>query len=216
MRIRFVLSFALFVALTSLAFRSAAGHSASPAQADPGVTASWQQAPEFRVTSSTFGNNQTLPFSMIYEFANPNGTNACSADGTTGGNQSPELSWTDAGHGTVTYAVIAFDATAAFTHWGIYDITPTTVRLPENAGVAGTSEGAQIVDDFGLVGYNGPCPPPGAVHQYVFTVYAVDTYLKLPGSTTFPANSETLFRALIGHVVDSASITGFFSSTPPQ
>jgi phosphatidylethanolamine-binding protein (PEBP) family uncharacterized protein len=60
---------------------------------------------------------------------------------------------------------------------------------------------------------------PPNVHDYVFTVYALDTELKLSSSANFPANAETLYHALIqagrdGHILDSASLTGFFSSTP--
>jgi hypothetical protein len=50
----------------------------------------------------------------------------------------------------------------------------------------------------------------------VFTVYAVDKDFTLPSSANFPANSETLFRGLIGHVLDGASTTGFISSGPSQ
>ena len=48
----------------------------------------------FRLTSSTFQNNGTLPLSMILTIpspANPN-LNACTVDGSPGGDQSPELS----------------------------------------------------------------------------------------------------------------------------
>jgi Raf kinase inhibitor-like YbhB/YbcL family protein len=223
MRIRFLLGLVVFVSLIGLAFRSAAGHPtpqdsavAVRQEVQPAVTSDWQGAPQFRLTSTTFMNNQTLPLSTIFEAANPNGTNACTLSGATGGNESPELMWTGAPPNTVTFAVILYDVTAAFTHWGIYDITPNTYRLPENSGVPGTSQGAQITDDFGLVGYNGPCPPAGLTHQYVFTVYAVDTHLKLPSAPGFPVNSETLFRGLIGHVISSASLTGYFSTTPPS
>ena len=173
----------------------------------------WQ--PALSITSSTFQNDQTLPLSMIYTLLN-NGVNVCTADGSIGGDISPQLSWSRAVPGTKSFAVIAFDVTASFTHWGIYNIAPDATGLPANAGAPGSAFGQQITNDFGLVGYDGPCPPAGLVHTYVFTVYALDTKLRLPASTTFPANAETLFRALIGHVLNSASIAGFYSSTPPQ
>jgi len=68
--------------------------------------------------------------------------------------------------------------------------------------------------------YGGPCPPadyPPDVHHYVFTVYALDTELKLPGSTNFPPTAFTLFRQLVAarkHVLATASITGLYSNTP--
>jgi phosphatidylethanolamine-binding protein (PEBP) family uncharacterized protein len=52
---------------------------------------------------------------------------------------------------------------------------------------------------------------PDGIHHYLFTVYALDTMLDLPAFPPgFPAPSETLFRAMIGHVIDSATITGLF------
>lgn len=167
----------------------------------------------FDVTSQTFQPNMTLPLSTIYNSVT-NGVNACTPDGSLGGNASPQLTWTPAEEGTRSYVVVLFDETANFTHWGLYNIAPNVTSLPADAGVANNSFGKQITNDFGLMEYDGPCPPPGLVHKYVFTVYALDTRLNLPQSSTFPSNAETLFRALIGHVIEKTSITGLYASTP--
>src|SRR5208282_3592155 len=148
---------------------------------------------QFQISSTTFKNNTTLPLNMINNMI-MNNVNVCSADGSPGGNQSPELSWTSAAPGTRSFAVVAYDVTAAFTHWGMYNISPKATGLPENAGIAGSQYGAQIVNDF-FVGaeYDGPCPPATLtpyVHHYVFTVYALDEKLNLPSSANFPATAE--------------------------
>lgn len=179
----------------------------------------------FQLSSTTFANGATLPLSMLSNII-VNGSNACSVDGSPGGNQSPELSWTNAPRPAVSFAVTVYDVTAAFTHWGIYNIPPTATELPENAGVAGSPLGKQIVNDF-FIGheYDGPCPPAGVApfaHRYVFTVYALDEVLSLPSPRNFQASAETLYQALIsagrgGHILRSSSITGFYSTTPaPQ
>lgn len=175
----------------------------------------------FEVSSTTFTNGETLPLSMIYNDI-VNGSNACSLNGSPGGNESPELSWTNVPKGTVSFVVVLYDTTAAFTHWGMYNIAGTATGLPENAGVADSTYGEQIVNDF-FVGaeYDGPCPPANVkpyAHHYVFTVYALNEVLRLPASANFPANAETLYHALINagrynHILASASIAGFYSTT---
>jgi hypothetical protein len=52
-------------------------------------------------------------------------------------------------------------------------------------------------------------------------VYALSSRLVLPSSTNFPAGAETLYHGLIqagqnGQILASASLTGYFSSTPPS
>jgi Raf kinase inhibitor-like YbhB/YbcL family protein len=175
-----------------------------------------------QLSSTTFANNTTLPISMIDNIP-VNGSNACSIDGSPGGNQSPELSWGNGPARTASFVVTAYDTTAAFTHWGMYNIPSTATGLPENAGVAGSQFGRQVFNDF-FAGaeYDGPCPPPGVrpfVHHYAFTVYALDITLNLPTSTNFPASAETLYQALIragrgGHILGSSRITGLYSTTP--
>ena len=168
----------------------------------------------FQVTSTTFSDGGTLPLSMVYD--------QCPFY-AGGGNQSPALSWTNAPPHTVSFTVVAYDVTASFTHWGLYNIAPTTTELPENAGIVGSTYGLQVRNDFSfnfpnILKYDGPCPPPifnPPVHQYVFTVYALDTALALPSFEDFSPGAEALFQALIrggkrGHILAAASISGFF------
>jgi Raf kinase inhibitor-like YbhB/YbcL family protein len=179
-------------------------------------------ASSFQVSSTTFVDGATLLLSMINNII-VNDSNSCSLDGSAGGNESPELSWTTAPAGTVSFVVTTYDTTAAFTHWGMYNISPTATGLPENAGIAGSTYGEQIFNDF-FIGreYDGPCPPAGYkpyAHHYVFTVYALDIVLHLPQSPNFPANAETLYQALIKagkehHILAEATISGFYSTTP--
>ena len=168
---------------------------------------------QFRLSSSTFSNGGTLPLSMVY--------NQCSYY-PGGDDQSPELSWNHAPWGTRSFVVILYDVTASFTHWGMYNIAPTRSGLPENAGVAGSTYGTQIANDFGDISYDGPCPPPSLTpvsHQYVFTVYALDVVLPtLPTFGDFPPGAEALYHALIeagrsGDILETASIDGFFPGT---
>jgi len=175
----------------------------------------------FQLSSTTFANNQFLPISAIHNML-MNGVNVCSINGAPGGNESPELSWIGSPPGTRSFVVTLYDVTAAFTHWGMYNIAGHSTGLPENAGVAGSPFGAQVVNDF-FIGaeYDGPCPPANVapfVHHYVFTVYALDVELSLPSSANFPATAETLYQALIqagrgDHILASASLVGLYSTT---
>ncbi|HVN76893.1 MAG TPA: YbhB/YbcL family Raf kinase inhibitor-like protein [Thermoanaerobaculaceae bacterium] len=193
------------LALTALAL-PAAGQTRGEAAL---VTDPSPEAREMRLSSTTFDDGSTLPLSMVY--------NQCPFV-SGGGNTSPELSWSGAPHRTKSFVVVAFDVTAAFTHWGMYNIPRGVTELRANAGAAGSPYGAQVWNDFFLgAEYDGPCPPPSVapvVHDYEFTVYALDTTLTLPGSANFPPDAETLWRALLGHVLDSASIHGFYSTAP--
>jgi len=180
------------------------------------VSTAWAQAPDsawnhsFEVTSATFSNGGTLPLNTVW--------NQCTA--YPGGlDQSPQLSWKNAPRGTRSFVVVTYDVTASFTHWGMYNISSKLNSLPLNAGVAGSSFGVQVSNDFGDISYDGPCPPTTlnpTTHQYVFTVYALDVVLpKLPNFGDFAPGAEQLYHALLaaargGHILDSASITGYF------
>jgi Raf kinase inhibitor-like YbhB/YbcL family protein len=193
-----------FVACLALALASLSTVLAQQSGAD----SDWQH--KFQLSSTTFTNGGNLPLSMIL------GSAYCTY--VSGGeDQSPELSWKHAPRGTRSFVVTVFDKTAAFTHWGMYNIPPKTTELPENAGVSGSTYGQQVFNDFYLgAQYDGPCPPNNYtpyVHDYVITVYALDTCLDLPSSApNWPANGETLYRAMFDHVLDKASIHGYYST----
>jgi Raf kinase inhibitor-like YbhB/YbcL family protein len=212
MKTRILLFFSTFAILSLMIFPGPAGPWTTAAGAP---RANWlampsrdaDDLPRFHVTSTTFQNNGTVPSVMVF-----NGTLGSNC---IGGNMSPELKWTNAVPWTKSYAVVTYDVTANFTHWGIYNIPPDVTELAANAGIA-TASYPQITDDAGNVGYAGPCPPPdivpNGIHKYLFTVYALDTNLELPAFPPgYPAPAETLFRAMIGHVIEKATITGLFS-----
>ena len=177
----------------------------------------------FQLHSTTFSNDSTLPLSTILN-NQVNGVNTCTASGAAGYDESPQLFWTGAPRGTQSFVVVLYDVTASFTHWGMYNISGNVNLLPENAGKAGSAYGLQVENDFDLgQQYDGPCPPANVTpdtHTYVFTVYALSRTLHLPSSANFPSNAETLYQALLrsgqqGKILGQASLTGFYSSTPP-
>ena len=109
---------------------------ATPSSGDP-----------FNPTSSTFANNTILPISTIHNMI-VNNVNVCSIDGSPGGNESPELSWSGAPRGTQTFVVIAYDVTAAFTHWGMYNISGTMTEFPRTPEWPEASSGSKSSTTF--------------------------------------------------------------------
>jgi phosphatidylethanolamine-binding protein (PEBP) family uncharacterized protein len=127
------------------------------------------QGSSFRLTSSTFANNTTLPISAIFNATDPaTGKNGCSIDGSPGGDQSPALSWTRPQDNPRSFVVILYDETAGFFHWGMYNISPSRTGLPENAGVADSHYGEQVQNEVSMgAQYDGPCPPANVPPMFI-------------------------------------------------
>ncbi len=122
-----------------------------------------------------------------------------------GANVSPELRWSDAPANTQSFALIMDDPDApagTFTHWVLVDIPADRMSLAEGAGAIGVAG----KNDFGRVGYGGPCPPRGhGPHRYDFTLYALDrASLKLKAG----ASRREAEAALRDHVLARAKYTG--------
>jgi Raf kinase inhibitor-like YbhB/YbcL family protein len=62
-------------------------------------------------------------------------------------------------------------------------------------------------------GYDGPCPPwnDSIVHHYVFTLYAIDLE-RCPLEGRFQA--DDVLKAIQGHILASAKLTGRYSLNP--
>jgi Raf kinase inhibitor-like YbhB/YbcL family protein len=122
---------------------------------------------------------------------------------------SPPLSWSGAPEGTKAFALVCDDPDArGWVHWVIYDLPASLSGLPE---AVPTHErvaegGRQGTNDFRKTGYGGPCPPSGT-HRYVFTLYALDSDLKLAGGAT----KAQLTGAVRGHVLAEGRLTGKYS-----
>ncbi len=90
--------------------------------------------------------------------------------------RSPALTWSGAPQGTRSYAVTITDPDAhGFLHWAVFGIRASVTSLPAGASPGGAlPEGAhELTNGFGKPGYGGPCPPAGARHHYVLTVWAL-------------------------------------------
>ena len=127
-----------------------------------------------------------------------------------GSDVSPPLSWSDAPSGTQSFALISDDPDAprgTWVHWVAWNIPATSRSLDEGLPKQDSLPNGmkQGTTDFRRVGYGGPCPPSGT-HRYFFKLYALDTSLSLPSSTTKAA----LEKAMQGHILKQGELMGVY------
>jgi uncharacterized protein (TIGR00297 family)/Raf kinase inhibitor-like YbhB/YbcL family protein len=116
-----------------------------------------------------------------------------------GPDRSPALAWSAPPPGARSLALVVDDPDApfgTFTHWVFYNLSPDLREIPP-ATPTESLLGTQGPNDFGRPGYNGPCPPPGAPHRYVFHLYALDRPPDLPAGLS----KADLLAALDGHIL---------------
>jgi Raf kinase inhibitor-like YbhB/YbcL family protein len=129
----------------------------------------------------------------------------------SGANISPQLAWSAPPAGTVSLALTVTDPDAprgTWVHWVMYNLPAGTRALPEGLPALGQlPDGAlQGRNDFGEIGYGGPCPPPGSPHHYIFTLYALDSKLNLPVGAT----RAQVEAAMQGHILASGRLVGIY------
>jgi len=129
----------------------------------------------------------------------------------SGAGLSPQLAWTAPPAATASLALIVTDPDAprgTWVHWVLYSLPAGTRALPEGLPALGQlPDGAlQGRNDFGKIGYGGPCPPPGSPHHYIFTLYALDAKLNLPAGE----KRAQVEAAMKGHILASGRLVGLF------
>jgi len=150
------------------------------------------QVMKIEMVSPGFGDGQMIPQE-----------NTCD-----GQDISPELQWAAIPDETRSLALIVDDPDApsgTFVHWVLYNIPIDRHELTEDMphDEVLPNGAAQGVNDFGRIGYGGPCPPSGT-HRYYFTLYALDTELALsPGQT-----KAALLEAMSNHILAKGQLMG--------
>ncbi len=147
---------------------------------------------EIKITSSAFEDGGLIPAKYTCD----------------GGDVSPPLQWNAVPEGTKSIALICDDPDApmgTWVHWVLFNLPSDAKELAENIPTEETlPNGAkQGVNDFGRIGYGGPCPP-GGTHRYFFKIYALDTEVGLQAG----ADKRRLLKAMEGHILGQGQLVG--------
>jgi Raf kinase inhibitor-like YbhB/YbcL family protein len=153
----------------------------------------------FTLSSSSFKDGERLAVKYgASNKANPN---------CAGENISPALSWRNPPAGTKSYALVMFDVDGrppvGFVHWVAYGIPPSLSALAEGDGSKANDKYVAGQNSPKQSSYFGPCPPPGTVHHYVFTLFATDLE---PASLKEGMTREEVVKAIEGHAKGATSL----------
>jgi len=121
---------------------------------------------------------------------------------------SPALNWLNAPAQTQSFALILIDPDApqgAFYHWVLYNIPATTTQLSE--GLKPSTGMTTGKNTWGLMQYKGPCPPQGASHHYLFTLYALD----LKPTLMENMDAAALLTTMQHHFLGKSVLTAIYS-----
>ena len=168
--------------------------SQQPAAQAPAVKTASPQQIGIQLTSSAFKEGGSIPRGYT----------------CAGANVSPPLEWTGVPKSGKTIALIADDPDApsgTFVHWVLYNLPADGLGLIENTPPTERLKGGgmQGKNDFGEIGYGGPCPPSGT-HRYFFKIYALDAELSLKAGAT----KAEVENAMQGHIVAQGQLMGTY------
>ena len=190
------------------------GGDATPAAADSAQAALQQIEASIVFTSPVFNEIRRIPKKST-----------CTEISANVPNISPPLAWEGLPDGTVSLALIMDSLEvegAERVHWVMWNMPPSLTGLEESVEHSdklpdGTAQGTNGAEE---VGYLGPCPPvivttfgmQGSVgegkkrdiERYYFKLYALDTMLDLPPSTT----KADLLQAIDGHILAAGELVG--------
>ena len=153
------------------------------------------------LTSTDIRSGSAIPLAHIYP--------RCGGE-----NVSPNLSWSGAPSGTMSFVLTMIDVDVkpdGWSHWIVVGLPATSNAL--SRGAQSLPGGAKaVVSNFGDAAYAGPCPPKGTgVHHYQFTIWALST----ANISLAPDEKATALTALLSkHALDRASLIGLVEAPP--
>jgi Raf kinase inhibitor-like YbhB/YbcL family protein len=165
-----------------------------PIAQPPATNTPKEDKPEIKLTSAAFKEGQPIPRTYTCD----------------GVNVSPPLEWSGVPKTAKTLAVICDDPDASpdtWVHWVFYNLPADNIGIVESMPATEKllAGGFQGTNDFGKIGYGGPCPPSGT-HHYFFRIYALDGELPLKAGAT---KAETM-KAMEGHILLQGQLMGTY------
>jgi Raf kinase inhibitor-like YbhB/YbcL family protein len=151
-------------------------------------------------------NTATASSLAVWSEGFPSGGPIPSVYTCEGADVSPPLAWSAPADGArpASYVLVVDDPDApggTFVHWTAWNVHVNVLQVGATYGMV------QGRNDFGRIGYGGPCPPRGhGVHHYRFRVYALDVTLTLPAGS----DPDALARAMVGHVRAEGTLVGTY------
>jgi Raf kinase inhibitor-like YbhB/YbcL family protein len=136
---------------------------------------------------------------------------------------SPELKWTNAPQGTMSFVLHMHDPDAALNgttndqvHWLVWNIPAGATGMPEGVPMGSQlADGSRQISASGAT-YRGPgAPATGPFHHYTIEVYALDTKLDMEPAANEQDTRVNVLKAMQGHVRGKAVYVGLFHR-PPQ
>ena len=157
-------------------------------------TKSKRKIMEMKIYSSAFKDGNFIPSKYTCE----------------GANVSPQLHWNNVPKDIKSFAIIMHDPDAPggdFVHWVIYNIPGNLKELHEDVTPSRNIDEEVMfgTNDFGRIGYGGPCPPAGKPHRYIIKIFALDTILHHLESG---ATRQQLLKAMDGHILADGELLG--------
>jgi len=168
------------------------------------------RVPSFTLSSESFADGEVMAERYVFDDW-----------GFSGGNVSPQLSWSGFPEGTKGFAVTCFDPDAptpsGLWHWVVLGLGADVTSLDEGTGATGGSAlpaaAFHVVNDYAAKAYSGAAPPLGdRPHRYIFAVHALDTDdLGIDDSVSaaaaaFNAGGHTLARGLLTAVYQARAV----------
>jgi Raf kinase inhibitor-like YbhB/YbcL family protein len=148
------------------------------------------------VNSSSFSNGSRIAVKHVYS--------ACGGE-----NISPHIAIENIPSSAKSVVLVVYDPDAprgVFYHWVVYGLKGARVELVEGASTFNILQGR---NDYGFIGYGGPCPPAGDMpHRYVFLALALD----IDSSSWSPGlDPRSVLAMAEGHVIAYGYIFGTYS-----
>jgi len=154
----------------------------------------------YSLTLFSIDFNKKISLNQVYEMCG-------------GKNISPTLQWKNIPKNAKSLAITMFDPDApnnGWWHWIIINIPTNIQTLPANSGNIKSKYfniGFQTKNDYGGIGYGGPCPPSGEIHRYIITIYALNIE-KI--ETNRNINPNDLYKIIKKYTISTSSIVGFY------